>query len=230
MSAASGEPVPLDRRVLSTDVKDHLLEAIVSGRFEPGSRIVETRVAQDLGISQAPVREAIRELAVLGVIEVEPYRGARVRQPSRAELVEAAEVRGALESYAARLASQRLDDAGRTRLQELHDELLQVSRDGDAHAHAMLNSAFHEQQVVAAGNATLLRTWRMLDPAARTYLTATRPGADLVALAVRHTGLLEAICSGDPDRAEAAARVHQEEAAEFLAALDDDELPASEEE
>lgn len=207
----------LSRRVLSTDIKDHLLEAIVGGRYAPGSRIVETRVAQELGVSQAPVREAIRELAVLGIIDVEPYRGARVRALDRHELIEAAEVRGELEAYAARLAARRLDDAGRAGLRALLDALVAVSHDGDAHEHARLNSAFHEQQVVAAGNTTLLRLWRLLDPAARTYLTATLPGVDLLALAERHERLLAAINTGDPDIAEAAARAHQRETAELIA-------------
>lgn len=226
--SATGQRPPLRRHVLSTDVKDHLLEAIVSGRFEPGSRIVETRVAQELGVSQAPVREAIRELAVVGVLDVEPHRGARVRQPSREELIEAAEVRGVLEAHAARLACQRLDDRDRAHLQRLLDELWRVSQEGDAQEHARLNSAFHEQQVIAAANPTLLRLWRMLDPVARTYLTAMLSGVDLCVLAERHERLLTAICGGDPDAAEAAARTHQHEAAQLIAAAPDDAFRAAE--
>ncbi len=94
----------ISRSVLSDAVKDRLLEAILDGRYPPGSRIVETRVARELGTSQAPVREALRDLEALGVVEIAAFRGARVRRPSRDELLEAYVVRAELEAMAARLA------------------------------------------------------------------------------------------------------------------------------
>src|SRR3972149_3811605 len=81
----------ISRSVLSAQVKERLLEAILDGRSPPGARIVETRVARELGTSQAPVREALRDLEALGVVENSPFRGARVRQPSIEELLEAFE-------------------------------------------------------------------------------------------------------------------------------------------
>ena len=81
------------RGVLSHPVKDRLLEGIVDGTYAPGSRIVETRVARELGTSQAPVREALRDLEALGVVEISPFRGARVRRPGLEELLEAYGVR-----------------------------------------------------------------------------------------------------------------------------------------
>src|SRR5512139_851338 len=95
---------PISRGVLSGQVKDHLLQEIMAGHYAPGSRIVETRVARELGTSQAPVREALRDLEALGVVELNAFRGARVRRPSAAELLEAFEVRAELESLAVQLA------------------------------------------------------------------------------------------------------------------------------
>ena len=69
------------RSVLSAQVKDTLLRWIVGGQLPLGSRIIETRVARQLGTSQAPVREALRDLMTLGLVEMDPYRGARVRAP-----------------------------------------------------------------------------------------------------------------------------------------------------
>ena len=102
---------PLSRRVLADQVQDRILESILSGHYPPDSRIVETQVARELGTSQAPVREALRGLEGLGFVEITPFRGARVRRPSRREIVEAYEVRSALESLAARAAVPRLTDA-----------------------------------------------------------------------------------------------------------------------
>ncbi|MGZ6378497.1 MAG: GntR family transcriptional regulator, partial [Candidatus Limnocylindrales bacterium] len=74
----------ISRSVLSDQVKDRLLQAILEGRYPPGARIVETRVARELGTSQAPVREALRDLEALGVVEIHAFRGARVRHPTKA--------------------------------------------------------------------------------------------------------------------------------------------------
>ena len=93
----SGSPMAtariVPRSVLADQVKDRLLEGILSGAYPPDSRIVETQVARELGTSQAPVREALRALEALGVVEITPFRGARVRRPSRRELLEAYGVR-----------------------------------------------------------------------------------------------------------------------------------------
>jgi DNA-binding GntR family transcriptional regulator len=117
----------INRSILSDQVKDYLLEAILAGDFVPGSRIVETKVARDLGISQGPVREALRDLEALGVIDRTPYQGARVRQPSKAELLEAYGIRAELESFGACLAMTRLSDADLLQLQEYLDAMQEPS-------------------------------------------------------------------------------------------------------
>src|SRR3954470_7649275 len=111
MTAVLDAPAPLAHSMLSAQVKDRLLQWILEGELQPGSRIVETRVARQLGTSQAPVREALRDLATLGLVEMHPFRGARVRQPAAEELIEAMEVRGELEAIAARQAARGIDAA-----------------------------------------------------------------------------------------------------------------------
>ena len=97
------------RLLLREQVKEMILERILAGEYEPGERLVETRLAQELGTSQVPVREALRELEVLRFVESEPFRGARVRAVSRAEMVEIFPVRAAIEEVAVRLATVQLD-------------------------------------------------------------------------------------------------------------------------
>ena len=97
------------RTVLREQVKDVLLQRIVSGELEPGERLVETRIAQELGTSQAPVREALRDLELLRLVESEPFRGSRVRVFDEEEMIEVYPVRASLEELAARLAAERLD-------------------------------------------------------------------------------------------------------------------------
>ena len=97
----------IPRSVLADQVRDRLLEGILSGHYPPDARIIETQVARELGTSQAPVREALRGLEALGVVEITPFRGARVRRPTRREILEAYTVRSTLEALAARSAVPR---------------------------------------------------------------------------------------------------------------------------
>src|ERR671911_3188810 len=106
--AVTGAPVL--RSNLREQIKDVMLQRIVSGAYPPGARLVETRIAQELGVSQAPVREALRDLEELGCVVHEPFRGCSVREFSIPELLDAFPVRIALEELAARLAAERITD------------------------------------------------------------------------------------------------------------------------
>jgi DNA-binding GntR family transcriptional regulator len=212
---------PLARNVLSAQVKDRILQWILEGELAPGSRIVETRVARELGVSQAPVREALRDLATLGVIDMQPYRGARVRKPTKAELVEAMDLRGELEAIAARKAATRISPEQLSELRRLIAEMHRFAEIGDTHAHAVNNTAFHGCVVRAACDKTLERTWSMLEPYARTYVTAMVPGTDLTWLGDRHVAILEALEAGDPARAAETMRHHAREAEDLVMAMDD---------
>lgn len=223
---------PVARNVLSAQVKNRILQWILEGELAPGSRIIETRVARELGVSQAPVREALRDLATLGVVEMQAYRGARVRQPTKAELVEAMEVRAELEALAARQAATRMSDDCLDELRALIDEMRRLAELGDAHSHALNNTEFHATVMRASGNNTLERTWSMLEPFARTYVTAMVPGTDLIWLGDRHVSIVEALEARDPERAAETMRAHAREAEHLVLAMDDSmfgEGPESEE-
>ena len=212
MAALDSSGIPLARSVLSAQVKDRMLQWILEGELAPGSRIIETRIARQLGTSQAPVREALRDLATLGLVEMHPYRGARVRQPDPEELVEAMELRGELEAIAARSAARLISPETLTRMRELLDAMRASADAGDAHAQAQQNSEFHTCVITASGNRTLQRMWSMLEPFARSYLTASVPGADLHWLAERHVAILDALEARDPDAAADVMRTHARQA------------------
>ncbi|MFF2074018.1 GntR family transcriptional regulator [Kitasatospora sp. NPDC058162] len=114
----AGDADPLSRVPLGEQVHGLLLEGLLGGRWQPGDRIVERRLAAELNVSQAPVREALRSLQTLGVLDAEPNRGVRVREIGPAELREVYQVRAALERPAAEAAAVRL--AGETGALELH--------------------------------------------------------------------------------------------------------------
>jgi DNA-binding GntR family transcriptional regulator len=198
----------LPRSVLADQVKERLLEGILSGRYAPDSRIVETQVARELGTSQAPVREALRGLEALGVVEITPFRGARVRRPTRRDLLEAYVVRAALERLAARLAVPRLTEADLDELESHVDEMEAGAAAGDGHRVADADARFHGRIVELADNETLARVWRSLEPFSRTYITLVVPGADPQWSADLHPPILAALRGGDAETVVAALEAH----------------------
>jgi DNA-binding GntR family transcriptional regulator len=204
-TAASGT---LARSVLADQVKERLLEEILAGRYAPDARIVETQVARELGTSQAPVREALRGLEALGVVEITPFRGARVRRPTRHELLEAYVVRSALETLAATLAVPRLRDRDLDDLTAFADEMQAAAAAGDSHAVAEADARFHGRIVEIADNGTLGKVWRSLEPFSRTYITLVVPGADPQWSAALHTPILQALLARDTDAVVAALERH----------------------
>jgi DNA-binding GntR family transcriptional regulator len=216
----------ISRSVLRETIRDRLLEAILDGRYAPGSRIVETRAAKEFGTSQAPVREALRDLEGLGVVEINAFRGARVRHPSRAELLEAYAVRTELEALAVRLAIPRLTEASLGRLDGLLAEMHRCATIGDTVGEATADAAFHGSIVDAANNLTLKRVWGRLEPYSRTYITIAVHGADREGIASLHDPVLAALRALDPVRADEAIRRHFATAERMLAEHWTDESPA----
>jgi DNA-binding GntR family transcriptional regulator len=198
----------IGRVVLREQVKDLILERILKGDYEPGERIVETRVADELGISQAPVREALRDLELLRFVESEPFRGARVREVTIEELAEIYPVRAALEEVAAQAAATRLTagelDALEDELQAMHD----AADRGDLHEQAEHDVAFHRIIVEASGNTILLDVWRSLGVESRTLITALKIGTDGHEIAELHRPVIDALRSRNPRRSGAALRNH----------------------
>lgn len=207
----------LSRRVLADQVKDRILQGILDGRFPPDSRIVETQVARELGTSQAPVREALRGLEGLGFVEITPFRGARVRRPSRRDILEAYAVRSSLEVLAARSAVPDMTDDDLTELSRHFDEMQAAAASHDGHGVAEADARFHARIVEMADNATLARVWRSLEPFARTYITLVAPGADPRWSADLHAPILAALQARDATAVAAALEAHFDEVGEHMA-------------
>ena len=199
----------ISRTVLREQVKDLLLQRIASGELKPGDRIVETRVAAELGTSQAPVREALRDLELLRLVESEPFKGARVRGFGNAELVEVFPVRAALEELAAKEATKRLagDVSG---LEAEIDAMRDAARRGDINALVRHDIAFHRLVVEAAGNPILEQCWKSLGIEGPITITLYGTSVEPEEAAELHAPLIDAIRSGKPGAAGRAARRHVE--------------------
>jgi len=199
----------ISRTVLREQVKDVLLQRIVSGELEPGDRLVETRIAQELGTSQAPVREALRDLELLRLVESEPFRGSRVRGFGEKELIEVYPVRASLEELAARLAAENLD--GNVSALEAEYETMRVAaRRGDINALVRHDIAFHRLIVEGADNSVLEQCWKSLGVEGRITLSLYGDYMEPGEVAERHLPVLDAIRSQNPSAAGREARKHVE--------------------
>lgn len=213
------KPAPIRRRVLREEIREHVIDDILSGRRTPGTRIVETQLARQFGVSQTPVREALRDLALFGFVVCSPFRGTFVRQISTADLLQSYPVRAALESIAAREAAAIIDDATLTRLEELIGAMRRAAEANDHRGHVDSDFAFHHTIIKAAGNDMLEHVWLSMRLATTTLVTHSMmrlTHRSMSEIGERHVAVLEALRSHDPPRAEEAMRRHIEEPGEWI--------------
>jgi DNA-binding GntR family transcriptional regulator len=184
------------RRVLREEIREQLIEDILSGRLPPGTRIVETKVAEDFGVSQSPVREALRDLELFGFVTSSPFRGTQVREISMEDLLETYLVRAALEGLAARLAAPAIDDATLARLEDSIATMRKAAASGNHRAQIDADFTFHQTIIKASGNHVLQHAWQAIRLATATFVTHSMMQAthrSLDEIAERHVPLLDAL-------------------------------------
>ncbi len=188
-------------------VSDELRRLVVTGELAPGSRIVEDRLAERLGVSRNPVREALQALAAEGFVEILPRRGAIVAQITPEQAEDLFDVRTALEPLAARLAARRTGAAGVERLREVLARAREATDAGELDLLAACNTEFHSAVVDLSGNDYL---GLLVAPMARRVQWVFRTSAATRAPHswTEHEELMRAIASGDEEYAEAVARSH----------------------
>jgi DNA-binding GntR family transcriptional regulator len=183
----------LVRTGLGDQIRQVLIDRVLSGELQPGERIVERRIAAELGVSQAPVREALRQLETLRLVETMPNRGARVREFTEIDFAEFFPVRAGLEETAAELAAPHL--TGRVEALEEHIERLATAEGPDVMRHSI---AFHREIVDAAGNRLLREVWESLGIEIWTTLSIRRHDTELCGKTAEHIEIAEAFRTADP--------------------------------
>ena len=188
-----------DRHTMSDRIRETLSERILVGKLLPGDRLVELDLAREFDTSQTPVREALRELEQLRLVESQPYRGTRVRTISDREMTEAYAVRGALEQLAGEVAGPLLQhDADTIReLREISDTLHRAAAASNIDDYCLHNMRFHRRIIAATNNAMLAHTWESLafDARVRIHLKIVK-AADLVERAREHDAIIDALEQG----------------------------------
>ena len=233
---ARGQPKVVDAQLVATLVAA-IHARIGSGDVPVGTWLRQERLAQELGVSRMPVREALRQLEVLGVVEIIPNRGARVRLPSTFEVIEVFELRGMLEAHAGAAAAQLITSEQVEQLRHATDMFHRIIADlqdqknhntGAASARSRwyeANRAFHSIIIEASGNRTLgdvLRGLHLKIPQNLTWLGLNADIRRLERNAAEHEQIFAAINAGDAERTRELLLAHARQASELLVrALDD---------
>lgn len=136
-------------------VREILAEDILAGRLESGARLDEAGLARRFGVSRTPIREALRELAAIGLVQTRAHSGAMVADLATARLIEMFEAVAELEALCARLAALKMTSPERYRLEELHHDCGGLVRRGDAELYHAANIDFHAAIRVGCHNAAL---------------------------------------------------------------------------
>jgi DNA-binding GntR family transcriptional regulator len=159
-----------NRRSLSEDVVDLLRAALVRGAFEPGQHLNEASLAEKLGVSRGPIREAFVELEREGLLILERHRGARVTRLSQTDIDEIYELRKALERLAMERAVRHATEDDFAAFAEVIKELRVAVKDADLHRVVSLDVRFHDLIYVAAHHSRLYLSWSSLRPQIETFL------------------------------------------------------------
>jgi len=192
----------LENRTLWERVHEHLREEILANRLPPGSVLGEVALAESLGVSRGPIREALGRLAAEGLVTVRPRRGAVVSALTAREFLEAYRVREALEALGIGLAVPRLTREEFGRLQELVDEQARHVERGNVDAFFQANAAFHELIVDGSGNETLKEMYRQLvSHMGRYRMRSLALRGSLRRSVIEHRAILRAVKAGDADKA-----------------------------
>ncbi len=214
-------PLRLDNyKPLRELVFEALREAIISGTLRPGERLMEVQLADELGVSRTPVREAIRKLEHDGFVVMIPRKGAYVADMSLKDVAEIFDVRRALEALAAQLASERASDEDLERCERILVEYGECIEQLDTVRLIEVDSRFHEAIYQMAGNSRLQQMLNLLREQVQRYRTMTLSHGPRMKRALEeHRRILEAIAARDGERAARLAREHIESAENALMEL-----------
>lgn len=186
-----------------------LRRAILTGELKPGERLMEIHLANRLGVSRTPIREAIRKLELEGLVTMIPRRGAEVAQITEKSLQDVLEVRRALDALCAELACDRITNEGKAALERACDQFEKATKTGDVVTIAEADVALHDIIVQATGNQRLIQLINNLSEQMYRYrFEYIKDETGHENLVNEHRMIYESIMKGDKESAATAAKLH----------------------
>jgi DNA-binding GntR family transcriptional regulator len=207
----------VDTRPLRQQIADSLMQAILDGDLRPGEALVEMDIAHRLGVSRAPVREALQLLAHSSLVETAPYRGTTVRPLTRTDVEEVYSLRTVHETFALRRA-MAIDAAGTAAdLRAVSESMAGIAARGDWASLAGEDARFHETLIRHAQHALLLQAWRDIHLRVRQIMALrNRQNVDSMEVFYRHLPIVEAMEAGDAEAAVQRLEAHIASAADLV--------------
>jgi len=204
-----------DMEMLSHDVSlrykvfKYIKNQIINGHYKPGESLVESKMAEELGVSRTPIREAIRLLELEGLVETIPNKGAVVLGISSKDVEDIYAIRCLVEGLAARWAAERMSAIDKKEMQKIMDLMDFYSQKGDLDELADLDNRFHQIIYEASGSKILNLTLGNLHQYVQiARLESLKVPNRLDQTLAEHHAILNAFLEGNPDKAEAALSEH----------------------
>jgi len=192
----------INKRSLESQAADLLREDIINGVLPPGTRLVETTLAKEYGLSRGTIRIALYQLGTEGLITQVPYAGWSVSVLEARDIWELYTLRANLEGLAARLAAECITEEGAQQLQEAYSRLLQLCEGDDLKAITRADLALHKTIIELSGHTRLAQQYQLIENQFLAYITASNRVFDPHEVGACHASLVDAICAGEGDRAE----------------------------
>ncbi len=214
-----GELSPLDRLTVADRATNRLRDHVLSGAVTPGSRLTELGLAERLGIGRASVRTALNRLAFEGIVVKIPYTGWQIAQLSAEAAWEIWTLRGSLESLAARILAQDMDEARAEALLSAHDHFRHACASGLTENISAADFAFHKLTIELTGHRRLKEQYHLVEGQVRLFISTSNTrsavtGQDALS---QHDRLVAALLAGDPEAAAREAWQHSDSAGHRLA-------------
>jgi len=193
----------------NSDVRSQLREAILRGVYAPRQRLIEADLAEEYGASRFTLRNALIQLASEGLVELQPNRGARVREITVDEAIEITEIRQAVESLVAARAAEKVSDEQIVFLRQVGDDMRAAVDRNDFMRYSELNSTLHSTLRDIANHSASTRVLeqlhgQMVRHQFRLFLVPGRPSLSLP----EHLAIIDGVCARDPEAASAAMGIH----------------------
>jgi DNA-binding GntR family transcriptional regulator len=204
-------------RPLREIVYEELRDLILKGEIKPGTRMMEIELAEDMGVSRTPIREAIRKLEKEGLVTIEPRRGAYVSDVSVKDMVDILEVRSTLEGLAAYLASKRMTRPEQLELLETSQRFNEALKAGDMALMIKCDTKFHHLMFEASRNKHLIQMVEALQELVlRFRYIYYKDFKRAEEMPVEHMRIYEAIASGEAELARTSAYNHIDQLKEMI--------------
>ncbi|MCA0454077.1 MAG: GntR family transcriptional regulator [Chloroflexi bacterium] len=209
---------PIANKSLREHVLDTLRDAILNGELKPGRTLVESELATQLGVSRAPLREALQILSTEGLIETIPYRGTTVKRLAKKDIEELYSLRSVLESFAIQLIIDQNNPEHIQKLRQHFESMLNAAKANDLKVLNQIDRDFHDSLIELSNHSLLISLWVVVAMRVRQVMALrNKRFTDITEIAYNHLAIIEAIAAKDQAKAVALITDHVASVGDLIA-------------